>query len=277
MKPLLKWAGGKRHIAEVISSHLPTDWDSGTYFEPFIGGAAIYLHLEPKKSVIADVNTRLINFYSWVKANPTLLVAEISAIADSFNRQQDDESKKEFYLGLRAEFNDASELGVRNAALFFSLNKLCFNGLFRENAKGGFNVPFGNKKQFPEFIEDDFIQVSEALSLTDILNTDFGEATESAQSGDFVYFDPPYVPIDLTSNFTSYTADGFGHEDQIRLANKMSSLEAHGVRAMLSNSDTPITRKIYKEFRQVQISAPRMVSAKSSGRGQISELLIFNY
>lgn len=277
MKPLLKWAGGKRQLANVISDNLPSDWNSGTYFEPFIGGAAMYLHLEPNKAIIADINPRLINFYLTVRDHNVLLIEQIEKISNVFAKLQNSETKKRYYLRLRLEFNSRQASTVRDAALFYSLNKLCFNGLFRENSKGLFNVPFGNKKDFPELDKPHFEKVSSVLHSTKILTSDYASVVAEAKSGDFVYFDPPYIPVDATSNFTAYTSAGFDLQNQRRLADTMSSLKQKGVRALLSNSDTPISREIYKDFKMLSIQAPRMVSAKSSGRGRISELLIKNY
>lgn len=276
MKPLLKWAGGKRQIVPLISENLPQDWSAGTYFEPFIGGAAVFLNLQPSRAVISDINPRLIGFYSNVSSSCPELIDSIQTIAESFNSQGPD-AQKDFYLNLRSKFNQADPLSLESSALFFVLNKLCFNGLYRENAKGGFNVPFGQKTKFPEVNIEDFEKASELLGRTQVLNLDFEESVKDAQAGDFVYFDPPYIPVDATSSFTSYVAGGFGLESQSRLAKTLKDLELKGVRGLLSNSDTPLTREIYKGFRLTQIVAPRMVSAKSSGRGNAPELLIANY
>jgi DNA adenine methylase len=276
MKPLIKWAGGKRHIASIIESHLPGDWDAGTYYEPFIGGAAIYLYLQPKKAQLSDVNEKLIGFYNNVKTDSTELIKKIQLTAQKFDLSAPEE-KLGTYLKFREEFNKSAVDSLSTSALFFTLNKLCFNGLYRENSTGSFNVPFGKKTKFPEFDEADFSEVSKLLQNAKIRVSDFESALKSAKSGDFVYLDPPYIPVDATSSFTAYSSGGFGLDAQELLANTMRDLESRGVRAMLSNSSTPITKKIYKGFRFVEISAPRMVSAKSSGRGQIAELLIMNY
>jgi DNA adenine methylase len=166
---------------------------------------------------------------------------------------------------------------LSTSALFFVLNKLCFNGLYRENSKGLFNVPFGKKESFPELDQDLFAHASIVFQKAKIYVADFEASLKSAKSGDFVYLDPPYIPLDATSSFTSYSSGGFGLDSQERLARVMGELAQKGVRAMLSNSATPLTGKIYKGFRFVEIQAPRMVSAKAAGRGQIAELLIMNY
>jgi DNA adenine methylase len=275
VKPLLKWAGGKRQIAPTLEKFLPSDWNAGTYFEPFLGGAALFLYLEPARARLADINPWLVRFYTDVKHHHILLMAEIQKIVDQFDALPL-EQKKNYYLELRAEFNAAEE-SLRSSALFFALNKLCFNGLYRENSKGNFNVPFGQKKKFPEISVSDFAAVSKGFSGVEIDNSDFESTVAHAIAGDFVYFDPPYVPLADSPSFTSYSAEGFGYEAQKRLAATMHELKERGVKAMLSNSATPLTVEIYEGLRQETISAPRMVSAKAAGRGPIDELVILNY
>lgn len=275
MKPLLKWAGGKRHIAKTLEKHLPGDWSEGTYFEPFLGGAAFFLHLSPPRAVVADLNSWLVRFYTDVQERPRELVAGISAIAGAFDDSPLD-SKKDFYLSLRTTFNE-SDVSLESSMLLYALNKLCFNGLYRENSKGKFNVPFGQKARFPSFSEEDFLMASEMLSETNIELSGFEETVSGASKGDFVYFDPPYVPVSATSSFTSYSSEGFGSDAQIRLAATMLELKKKGVRAMTSNSFTDLTSEIYGGLRQETILAPRMVSASAAGRGEIKELLFMNY
>ena len=276
MKPLLKWAGGKRHIAEELLSSFPVDWSKGTYIEPFIGGGAMFLFLAPEKAIIADLNIRLFGFYSHIKSSHEEVFNGIFEIAKNFN-ETESEKKKDFYLGLRSKYNSSDVASLESAILLYSINKLCFNGLYRENSKGLFNVPFGQKKIFPALDKQEFELASELLAKALILNSDFEGTISHATEGDFVYLDPPYIPIDATASFTSYHADGFGLPDQERLAQKMLELKEAGIKAMCSNSDTPLTREIYGGLNQKTIQAPRMVSAKASGRGSISELVITNY
>ena len=276
VKPLIKWAGGKRQIAAELFSRFPSDWNHGTYIEPFIGGAAMFLHAAPKKAVIADLNSRLYGFYIQVKANPGKLSSDIAVVADEFNALLESD-KKDFYLILRNRYNESAVDSFESATLLYVLNKLCFNGLYRENSKGGFNVPFGQKKQLPYIDEVELNSVSKVLAETLILNADFEFTIAKAVPGDFVYLDPPYIPIDATSSFTSYHSNGFGLSEQERLASAMLHMKSMGIRAMCSNSDTAITRGIFKELNIDAIQAPRMVSAKASGRGSISELVITNY
>jgi DNA adenine methylase len=276
MKPLLKWAGGKRHIAEELRTKFPENWDSGTYFEPFIGGAAMFLSAVPKRAVVADVNKRLVHFYQFVKNSPSEFYSELQKISKNFNDCLTEE-KKDFYLKLRKNFNETQEDSLNSAVLLYAINKLCFNGLYRENASGGFNVPFGQKKSLPIMTLEDLQEVSKALEQTEILNSDFEVSVEKAISGDFIYFDPPYIPLGPSSSFTSYHSGGFDLADQERLADLMQKLSTKGIKAMCSNSDSELTHKIFGKLNIANISAPRMVSARASGRGMINELVITNY
>ena len=277
MKPLLKWAGGKRAIAQALQSRFPEGWDSGTYIEPFLGGGALFLHLSPKKAIVSDVNSRLIGFYRHVRDSLNPLITGIEENASIFDSLSADREKLEYYQLIRSRFNESQPDSIESAVGVFTLNKLCFNGLYRENASGGFNVPFGKKKSFPAIERADFSKVSELLSETEILNSDFESTISKASSGDFVYLDPPYIPLAESPSFSSYHASGFGLEEQSRLAKVMVELRSRGVNAMCSNSDTPQTRDIYSALRLDQLLAPRMVSAKASGRGSVSELVITNY
>lgn len=235
----------------------------------------MFFYLQPETARLADINKHLIDFYRHVRNNLDELLAELSQISTEFDALKQDE-RKPYYLNLRKEFNDSSE-DIRHSACFYALNKLCFNGLYRENAKGAFNVPFGQKVSFPKMNIDNFQKVSEALYRTEFFLGDFEEALSTAVAGDFAYLDPPYIPLDATPSFTSYSADGFGLEEQKRLAETMSLLKEKRVKAILSNSATDLTREVYKDFHIIEIVAPRMVSAKASGRGQVKEFLIFNF
>ena len=276
MKPLLKWAGGKRQIADELFSYFPVDWNKGTYIEPFIGGGAMFLFLAPERALIADLNIRLFGFYSHIKNSPDEVFNGIFEISKSFN-ESPLEAKKDFYLELRSKYNSSEVSSVESAILLYSLNKLCFNGLYRENSKGFFNVPFGQKKSFPALERQDFESASTLLQNATISNSDFEGTLSHAVAGDFVYLDPPYIPIDATSSFTSYHADGFGLSDQARLAQRMIELKESNIKAMCSNSDTPLSREVYGNLNIKTIQAPRMVSARASGRGSVSELVITNF
>jgi len=276
VSPLLKWAGGKRHIADLLVGFLPTDWSSGRYYEPFFGGGAMFLRLKPEQARLSDLNPRLIGFYRFVRDSPETLLASINQIRDEFESAKAGKKSEVFYK-LRSRFNECNPQEIESASLLYVLNKLCFNGLYRENSKGLFNVPFGNKKRFPTLNEDQFFAVSKLLTNTELKTSDFVNAVETAESDDFVYFDPPYIPINLTSSFTAYSSTGFGIGDQKRLAELMHNLVHRGVRAICSNSDSALTREVYSSLRIDVIQAPRMVSASSDGRKLVNELVIRNY
>jgi DNA adenine methylase len=276
MKPLLKWAGGKRHIAEKLLTFFPEDWRDGTYYEPFFGGGAMLMHLEPASAHVSDLNSRLINFYKHVKFEPQELLEKIYEKAKAFDIEESGE-KKSFYLQMRSDFNESNYESLESSVMLYLLNKLCFNGLYRENSKGKFNVPFGQKEKFPEILANDFQDLSKLLQTVEISNLHFAEAVQDAKEGDFVYFDPPYVPMQATSSFTSYQAGGFGLEAQSELADLMLTLKARGVKALASNSSADLCYEIFKEHNLLEIQAPRMVSATSAGRGTIKELVIMNY
>lgn len=276
MKPLLKWAGGKRHIADELFKSFPICWNSGRYFEPFIGGAAMYLHLKPVRAKISDVNARLVNFYQQVKSNHITLTHMIDELVIEFNSKRED-VKNDHYLQIRKRFNESVPESLESAALLYVINKLCFNGLYRENSKGGFNVPFGRRKRFPEFSLKDFFEAAKILSDTEIVNQDFADAVADVRYGDFVYFDPPYIPSTTTSSFTTYNSAGFGIDQQKKLADIMSELKSLGVKSICSNSDTQLTREIFSAHQIDTILAPRMVSASASGRGNVLELVIRNF
>jgi len=276
IKPLLKWAGGKRHIASIIESFLPTSWRNGTYFEPFFGGGAMFFHLTPKRAQISDRNSRLVGFYTHLKGDFESLLKGIEIEAFNFNALSP-HSKTEYFYSLRERFNSSEKVSLESAVLIYCLNKLCFNGLYRENSKGMFNVPFGKKSMLPLPNVKDFQLTAKALSCAKIENQDFDMATKRAKLGDVVYFDPPYVPLNSTSSFTSYQAEGFSLNEQKRLSDLMNELGERGVYTICSNSATSVTRDIFRDHKQFEIDAPRMVSAKSSGRGVVKELVIINF
>lgn len=276
VSPLLKWAGGKRHIAELLAGFLPTDWRSGKYYEPFIGGGAMFLHLHPVQAHLSDLNPRLVGFYRFVKDSPKALLDGINRLHGEFESAGTGRKSEVFYE-MRSRFNESDPRDIESASLLYALNKLCFNGLYRENSKGMFNVPFGHKKRFPPVNESDFLAVSRLLSAAELSTSDFSVAVENAVPGDFVYFDPPYIPINMTSSFTAYSSAGFGTEHQRRLAELMQALAERGVRAMCSNSDSVLTREVYSSLHVDVIQAPRMVSASSDGRKLVNELVIRNY
>lgn len=282
--PVLKWAGGKRKIANRLIQLMPSEF--GTYFEPFLGGSAMFLAVNPPVSVLADVNRHLINFYSTLVNNPRKLTEALEIFRSQFDSLTPI-AQKELYYSVRTEFNfrNSSESTVvrpeddalRMALNFYILNKLGFNGLYRENRGGEFNVPFGGKKNFPSIDHHNFLAVASRLSSSRLSTGDFSSVVENSRGGDFIYFDPPYIPLTPTSSFTSYSRAGFGLNEQERLADTMRKLTSRGVKVMMSNSDTELTRSIFCDFDLVTIEATRVISSKGSTRGNVTEVVARNY
>ncbi|WLR52554.1 DNA adenine methylase [Bacillus tianshenii] len=269
VQPFLKWAGGKRQLLPVLREYFPTQYED--YYEPFVGAGAVLFDLMPEKAFINDVNEQLVNVYETIKDNVTELVEQLRFHAEHH--------EKEYYYEIRAW--DRSEKitklsDVERAARILYLNKTCFNGLYRVNSKGQFNVPFGKYKN-PNIVNEDVLRaVSTYLNSIQfkITNTDFEEAVTSAKRGDFVYFDPPYDPLNETSSFTSYAQGGFGKEEQVRLRDCFVKLAERGCTVMLSNSYTPFIQELYKDFHIETVQASRSINSKGSARGKIPEAVV---
>lgn len=284
-KPFVKWAGGKRGIIDTLEKKgfIPNNFNR--YFEPMVGAGAVFFHIvenyNPKKCIISDINSDLINTYKAIKKDVNKLIKEVSKIRDDFYNS---EKRPESYYEKRDEFNklkkDKENHLIYQAALFLFLNKTCFNGLYRVNKKDEFNVPFGRYKNPSIYDEDNLRKISKLLQNTTILNLDFEEAVKDAKEGDFVYFDPPYVPLSKTSDFTSYTKMDFGLEDQKRLAKVVNNLAKKGCYVMESNSSSDEIKDIFEEYDNLNIytiEAPRFISCKSDGRKPVEESVINNY
>ncbi|MEM6613548.1 MAG: DNA adenine methylase [Cyanobacteria bacterium P01_C01_bin.72] len=272
-QPFLKWAGGKRQLLPAIKEYLPKKF--GQYYEPFIGAGAVLFSLQPKKSIINDTNSELINCYLTIKDNPEELL-------DLCQEHRANNSKEYFYLlreqDRRDDFKDRSPL--ERAARIIYLNKTCFNGLFRVNSSGQFNVPYGNYAN-PVIADPAVIRsVSAYLNQRDvrILEGDFAKAVSTARKGAFIYFDPPYHPISDTSSFTGYSVNGFGEAEQIRLKELCDKLTERGCQVLVSNSSADLIRDIYLDpkYEIVEVKATRAINAVASRRGRINELLIHN-
>ena len=272
LQPFTKWTGGKRQLLGELRSYMPETY--GRYFEPFVGGGALFFDLAPEKAVINDFNEELINAYRQIKNNPAELINLLI--------KHKENNSKDYYLELRSADRDgriSRMTGVERAARILYMLRVDFNGLYRVNSKNQFNVPYGRYKN-PKIVDVDLLyQISEYLNENDveILQTDFAEAIKDAQTGDFVYFDPPYIPLNETSSFTSYTHEGFSYEEQVRLRDTFKELTERGVYAMLSNSSSPLVEELYKDFNIYFVEAQRTNGAKSSSRGKISEIIVTNY
>src|SRR3989344_5342594 len=273
-KPFVKWVGGKRQLLAQfrrLNLYPPEKFDikTGRYFEPFVGGGAVFFDLLPDKGSISDLNKELITTYKVIKN-------DVEKLISSLKKHQ---TNKEYFLEVRAQDpNTLSDMNV--ASRFIFLNRTCFNGLYRVNSKGGFNVPFGKYTNPLICYEVNLRRVSVSLQNIEIDHQDYKKVLEKARKGDFVYFDPPYYPISKTSSFTSYTKESFLDKEQIELRDTFVELHKRGCFVMLSNSDTPFINKIYSDIRGVKINkveAGRAINSNGSGRGKITEVLVTNY
>jgi DNA adenine methylase len=277
VRPFLKWAGGKRQLLPEIVTYLPQKIDKHTYYEPFIGGGALLFELQPPKAVINDSNKELINCYQVIKDLLDELMAELSKDKYSNNeksyydmRDLDRSTKK--YAKLST---------VEKAGRIIYLNKTCYNGLFRVNSQGQFNVPFGRYKN-PNFLDDAVLRaVNKYLKNPDITlsNLDFEEAVLDAKKGDFVYFDPPYDPVSETASFTGYDVNGFNKDEQARLKKVFDELTAKGCKVMMSNSCTDFILDLYKDYQDTIkiVRATRSINSNALKRGMVNEVLVLNY
>jgi DNA adenine methylase len=261
-RPFIKWVGGKRQLLPELLRHAPVKFSR--YFEPFLGGGALFFRLMPAKAILADANERLIRAYRGVRNS----VDEVVGLLKSYPHDA-----RFFYTLRSSEIDSASDAEV--AAWFIYLNKTGFNGLYRVNRKNGFNVTFG-RYTAPAICDEPTLRgCSAALAKAELMVADFEQVVAGARQGDFVYFDPPYVPLSVTSSFASYTSRGFGPEDQMRLRDVARDLRNRGVHILLSNSSSPFVQDLYKEgFEKFRVAATRLVNSNALRRGAIAELVI---
>ena len=272
VQPVLKWAGGKRQLLSEITARFPESY--GRFHEPFFGGGAVFFDVAPDAGSINDINVRLVNLYRVVQQFPERLIEE----------NESHEHSDDYYYDARDEFNDLHERDeksederVREASLLLYLNRTCFNGLYRENQSGEFNVPVGNYAN-PDWVQADRIRAaSDVLEATTIHNEDFEYVREEADDGDVVYMDPPYQPVSTTASFNDYHADGFDRDDQRRLRDLAVDLDERDVRVVLSNS--PPVAELYEEhgaFEVEIVQATRAINSDGDSRGDVAEVIISN-
>ena len=273
-RPVLKWAGGKSQLLPEIFSRLPKQFHR--YHEPFVGSGAVFFALGPEHASLADTNRHLIRLYLDIQTNPEALAQELQLLEAEFNSAPS-ERKKAMYLDRRAEFNSSEEDSIRQSGLMVFLNKTGFNGMYRENSKGKFNIPFSGRETVNLPTSDHIASCQQVLEGAEILHSEFESVLDRVGTNDLVYFDPPYVPVSDTSSFTTYQAGGFNQTHQQRLAEVVKELDRQGVFVLLSNSDTPAARALYQDLRIDQVFARRSINSKSSGRGAVAELLVRNY
>jgi len=275
-KPFLKWVGGKRQLIsqfKELKLFPPKNFDSSknVYFEPFLGGGALYFDLLPKKAILSDLNHELIITYNVIKNNVEELIKSL----------KDHICEKEYFNSLRDQnLKNLPDISIASRMIF--LNKTCFNGIYRVNKSGKFNVPFGRYSNPLICDSDNLRRVSLSLKNAKIQIADYKKILDSAKKGDFIYFDPPYYPISKSSSFTAYTANNFLEKEQIELRDVYIELAKRGCYVMLSNSDCIFTNKLFDNFEKYNIKiqkveASRALNSKASGRGKISEILVTNY
>lgn len=273
-KPFVKWVGGKRQLLaqfRLMNLYPPEKFDikNGKYFEPFVGGGAVFFDLHPETAYLSDLNNELVITYNVIKS-------DVESLIKSLKKHKLD---KEYFLKIRAQ-NPEKLSDLNTASRFIYLNRTCFNGMYRVNSKGGFNVPFGKYTNPLVCDENNLRKVSKALKNVEIKKQDYKEVLKKAKKGDFVYFDPPYYPVSKTASFTSYTSEAFLDKEQIELRDTFVELHKRGCFIMLSNSDTPFINKIYsepKELRITKVQAGRAINSDASKRGKITEVLVTNY
>ena len=270
--PFVKWAGGKRQLLSKIKERMPEQYND--YYEPFVGGGAVVLELQPENAVVNDINKSLINAYTQIANNPDEFLDAVNMLD---NEMWDD--GKEYYYSIREHYNDKlmrEEFDIELAALFVFINKHCFNGLYRVNGKGLFNVPY-NKSRKASVDKKAIVETSKYLRSINIINGDFENACRNAQAGDFVFIDSPYAPLKPTS-FESYTKEGFDVESHSRLANLFDELSERGCYCMLTNHNTEFINELYgnKGYSVDVVSVKRMINSDASNRvGE--EVIIYNY
>ena len=274
-KPFVKWVGGKRQLINQFKSmnlYPSRNFNplKSRYFEPFVGGGAIFFDLLPQKAILSDLNRELVITYNVIKDNPEELIKSLKKYKHN----------KDYFLKIRKR--DPETLSdVERSSRFIYLNKTCFNGMYRVNLAGRFNVPFGDQKNPLICDQDNILKVSSVLKNTKIIEQDYKKVLKDAKKGDFIYFDPPYYPVNRTSNFTSYTANGFFEKEQEELRDVYVKLHKRGCFVMLSNSNTSFINKLYSNLgsniKLYKVNAKRMINSDASKRGKIKEVLVVNY
>lgn len=267
-KPFLKWCGGKTQLLLELEARLPNKFTR--YFEPFLGGGALFFHLQPEKALLSDINPELINVYTVIKYKLEELLLDLSSHTQT----------KDYYYQIRGvdrteEYKFWSD--IKKASRFIYLNKNCFNGLYRVNSKGQFNTPIGSQKNIKLVDIPNMICCSKVLAKTQICTASCFAIEDQITSSDFIYLDPPYAPLTPTSNFTSYNQDKFDSSKQHQLKDLCDRLDAKGIPFMVSNSKTPLILDLYSKYRVEIVYAKRAINADASKRGKIPEVIIRNY
>ena len=291
-KPFIKWAGGKTQLLTQFENILPHNLEEAehfTYIEPFVGGGAMLFHMLQKytnigRVIINDINPNLITAYRVIRDTPERLITDLKMLQREFRQNSNEEARKEYFLRIRKSYNEDTHNDVTNTAMFIFLNRTCFNGLYRVNSKGYFNVPFG-KYTNPTICDEELIlEDSKMLQNVEILCGDYTLIERYVDNNTFIYFDPPYRPLSTTSSFTSYSKENFDDTEQTRLAHFFARLSRYGCKMMLSNSDCcaqnpndTFFENLYGNFIIDKVHASRFVNAIPSKRGKLTEILVRNY
>lgn len=291
-KPFIKWVGGKSQLIEQIDAQLPADfgsWENVTYIEPFVGGGAMLFYMLQRypniqRAVINDINSDLVCCYQTVRDQVEALIESLRDYEQLYLALQTEDNRKDFYMAARSRYNEKNLDSIENTTLFFFLNRTCFNGLYRVNKSGLFNVPFG-KYANPTICDPDTLRMdSELLQRVEIMNGDFEETFQHAQGNTLFYFDPPYRPLSDTSSFNDYTKEAFNDDAQIRLKEYCDRIHAAGYQFMLSNSDCKGKNEadnffdvLYEAYQIERVWASRNINAVASKRGKLTEILVRNY
>lgn len=274
--PFLKWAGGKTQIVPELRRFLPPLASGGTYYEPFLGGGAVFFALEPTRAILSDTNAPLVYAYRAVMEELDDLIEALSLLVPPRSRLEYEEHRRTFNQLALARRRLGKSDRIQLAALLIWLNHTCFNGLYRVNSKGEFNVPMGSYKRPRIYSPIELEAVSQTLrsSRAVLKIADFERAVRPAHSGDLVYLDPPYQPLSATASFTGYTKKGFDDEEQRRLARVIHELVDRGVRIVLSNSSTEFIRGLYRDLDRDVVMAPRAINCVGSRRAPVAELVV---
>jgi len=291
-KPFIKWVGGKGQLIEQLTNLLPKDfccWKDTTYIEPFVGGGAMLFYMlqhfpNIKHAVINDINTDLTTCYQTIRDNAEELILSLKNIEEYYLSIKEEEERKSFFMSVREQYNQKNLAPVDNTTKFIFLNRTCFNGLYRVNKSGLFNVPFGKYKN-PKICDPQTIRKdSELLQRVEILNGDFEETFNYAKGNTLFYFDPPYRPLSDTSSFNDYTKESFNDDTQIRLKEYCDRINNAGYSFMLSNSDCKGKTEsdnffdiLYKDYQIERVWASRSINANPNKRGKLTEILVHNY
>ncbi len=273
-RPFLKWVGGKTQLLAQVGEFYPETY--GIYFEPFLGGGAMYFDLRPKTAVLNDVNPALIACYANIQKSPGAVIKILQGLQQEYV-QSSEQARAEIFYRIRSEYNTLADTVPQKTAYLIFLNKTCYNGMYRENSKGQFNVPFGRYRNPKILDEENLRNVSSVLATATLSSSSFEQAVREAKKNDFVYFDPPYHPLSHTSSFTSYHSQNFSQADQVKLRDIFVDLHERGCFVMLSNSYSDFVRRLYRGFYQHTMLANRAINCKATGRGKIKELLVTNY